>query len=101
MQDKNNWSRSIFIVMLTMLILIGSGCETMRVSERAERTGSAQETSIETEMATMETVFDDFSIQIENIEDLLDDKVIGVVRPRYLPILPDTEWNTQSRAGLH
>lgn len=79
MQDKNNWSRSIFIVMLTMLILIGAGCETMRVSERAERTGSAQETSIETEMATMETVFDDFSIQIENIEDLLDDKVIGVV----------------------
>lgn len=79
MQDKNSWSRSIFIVMLVMMILIGAGCGTMHVSERTERTDSAQETSIETEMATMETVFDDFSIQIENIEDLLDDKVIGVV----------------------
>lgn len=79
MQDKNSWSRSIFIVMLVMMILIGASCGTMHVSERTERTGFAQETSIETEMATMETVFDDFSIQIENIEDLLDDKVIGVV----------------------
>ena len=79
MQDKNSWSRSIFIVMLVMMILIGAGCGTMYVNERTESTGSVKETSIETEMATMETVFDDFSIQIENIEDLLDDKVIGVV----------------------
>lgn len=78
MQDKNSWSRSIFIVMLAM-ILIGAGCRTMHVSERTERIDSAQETSGETEMATMETVFDDFSIQIENIEDLLDGKVIGLV----------------------
>ena len=51
----------------------------MHVNERTESTGSVKETSIEAEMSTMETVFDDFSIQIENIEDLLDDKVIGVV----------------------
>lgn len=51
----------------------------MYVNERTERTDSVKETSIEAAMATMETVFDDFSIQIENIEDLLDDKVIGVV----------------------
>lgn len=79
MQDKNSWRRSIFIVMLVMMILIGANCGAMHVSERTKRTGSAQETSIETEMSTLETVFDDFSIQIENIEDLLDDKVIGVV----------------------
>lgn len=51
----------------------------MHVKERTKSTGSVKETSIEAEKSTMETVFDDFSIQIENIEDLLDDKVIGVV----------------------
>ena len=51
----------------------------MHVNERTESTGSVKETSIESAMSTKETVFDDFSIQIENIEDLLDDKVIGVV----------------------
>lgn len=51
----------------------------MYVNERTEQTDSVKETFIEAAMATMETVFDDFSIQIENIEDLLDDKVIGVV----------------------
>ena len=79
MQDKNSWSRSVFIVMLVMVILIGAGCGTMYVNERTESTGSVKETSVEAEIATMETVFDDFSIQIENIEDLLDDKIIGVV----------------------
>lgn len=51
----------------------------MHANKRTESTGSVKETSIEAEMPTMETVFDDFSIQIANIEDLLDDKVIGVV----------------------
>ena len=75
MQDNNSWSQSSFILMLVMMVLIGAGCGTMHVNKRTESTGSVKETSIESAMSTKETVFDDFSIQIENIEDLLDDKL--------------------------
>lgn len=80
MREKIIWSRWLFVILLFVIIILGVGCGNLPASERAEVTELAPDAAAdEYEMATMETVFDDFSIQIEDIEDLLNDEVIGVV----------------------
>lgn len=80
MREKIIWSHRLFIILFFVIIILGVGCGNLPASERAEVTKLATDVvANEYEMATMETVFDDFSIQIDNIEDLLNGKVIGVV----------------------
>lgn len=80
MQDKKSWCRWLFIVLISAVVVLGAGCRELSVSERTESMNhNLAVVTDELKMPTLEPAFDDFSIQIEDIRELLNDEVIGIV----------------------
>lgn len=76
--QKNKWYGARCVLLLFCIaICIKMGWSVFAEYKTAEQVAATESLTIDG--TTFETIPDDFSIQIENIEDLLDDKVLGVI----------------------
>lgn len=72
--NKQVWARHLLAVMIAVLIMLCTECGTLHRGDNADSS-----TGNSLDISDLETVPDDFSVQIEDIDDLLNNKIIGVI----------------------